>query len=342
MPKALLLLSGGLDSTLAGKLLLELGIEVEAVNFTSPFCRCTPKSLGCSAARRAAGQLGIPVHVFGTGADYLEMVKRPRFRRGSGVNPCIDCRILIFTRSRNHMAETGADFIATGEVLGERPMSQKLDAMRLIERESGLAGKVLRPLSARLLEPSEPEKAGLVDRERLLAIQGRSRKPQMALARELGVTDYLCPAGGCLLTEREFAARFRDMMEHEPDFGLREARLLGLGRHFRIPEAGKAIVGRNSGENEALVAAQSSGELLLQPMGVPGPSALCRPAVAEAAASLVAAYTESGTVVDVVATAFGGGKAVPKRVLPGVQPVDRTIAAGWRVCAENDPKRRPR
>ncbi len=327
MAKALLLLSGGLDSTLAGRLLLGLGVQVEAVNFTSPFCRCTPKSLGCSAARKAADQLGIPVRVFGTGADYLEMVKHPRFPRGSGVNPCIDCRIMIFSRAGRHMAEVGADFIATGEVLGERPMSQRLEAMRLIERESGLAGKVLRPLSARLLEPSEPEKSGLVDRSRLLSIQGRSRQPQIQLARELGITDYLCPAGGCLLTDKEFAARFRDMMEHEPGFGLREARLLSVGRHFRIPSGSKVIVGRNQEENQAMAAAQAAGEALVAPAVVPGPSALCRPESAETAAALVAAYTEGGMTIDVVVRGSAGGVCQ----MASVQPALRASAAAWRV-----------
>lgn len=148
MPKALLLLSGGLNSTLAGRLLLELGMNVESMNFTSPFCRCTPKSLGCSAARRAAEQLGIPVRHFPAGEDYLDIVKHPRFGRGSGMNACIDCRIYMFRRAGDHLHEMGGDFLATGEVLGERPMSRHRRDMETIERESGMAGWIVRPLSA--------------------------------------------------------------------------------------------------------------------------------------------------------------------------------------------------
>jgi len=196
MAKAILLLSGGLDSTLAGKLLLEMGIEVEAVNFTSPFCQCTPRSLGCSAAKRAAEQLGISVRVFACGADYLEVIKHPRFGRGSGMNPCLDCRIYMFSRARTYMAETGADFIATGEVLDERPMSQRRQAMEIIEYESGLSGFIVRPLCARLLPPSIPEQKGVVDRQKMKDFQGRRRRPQFDLASAFGLKDYLCPAGG--------------------------------------------------------------------------------------------------------------------------------------------------
>ena len=303
MPKAILLLSGGLDSTLAGKLLLELGVEVEAVNFTSPFCQCSPKLLGCSAARLAAERLGIPVKVFGCGADYLDVIKRPRFGRGSGMNACIDCRVFMFSRARRYMTECGADFVATGEVLGERPMSQRRQAMELIERESGLQGLIVRPLSAKLLAPSKPEEDGLIDRERLHAIQGRRRLPQFDLARELGVKDYLCPAGGCLLTDKEFAARFRDLLAHEPEFGLSDARLLRFGRHFRLASGAKVVVGRDEAENQDIERLAREGDMLLILMTVPGPTVLCRGSRAEddvaLAAGLIGAYTKGGTTLDV-------------------------------------------
>ena len=265
MTKAILLLSGGLDSTLAGKLLLELGVEVEAVNFVSPFCLCTPKSQGCPAGMKAAEQLGIPLKVFACGEDYLEIIKHPRFGHGSGVNACVDCRIHMFTRARKIMIERGADFVATGEVLGERPMSQHRRAMAIIERESGLSGRLVRPLCAQLLAPSEPETEGIIEREHLKAIQGRRRKPQFDLARELGITDYLCPAGGCLLTEKEFAARFRELLEYKPDFGMADARMLRYGRHFRLPGGTKVIVGREDAENERLERAASDEDVLMLP-----------------------------------------------------------------------------
>ncbi len=340
MAKALLMLSGGLDSTLAGKMLLELGLEVEAINFTSPFCRCTPKSLGCSAAKRAADQLGISVRLVACGEDYLEVIKHPKHGRGSGVNPCLDCRIYKLVLARKYMAECGADFIATGEVLGQRPMSQHRQALDLIEREAGLAGRLLRPLCARLLPPSLPERQGLVDRERLRAIQGRSRQAQFALAEELGMHDYLCPAGGCLLTEREFAARFRDLLEHEPDFAMSDARLLSVGRHFRLPSGAKVVVARNEHECRVVESAVRASDVLLTPADVPGPSVLCRKARGEddvaAAAGLLAAYTkgEEPICVEVRRGPEGGAEAIE-----GVAPVARADAVSWRVAARSRRRR---
>ncbi|HEY5973898.1 MAG TPA: hypothetical protein VIU41_04085, partial [Geobacteraceae bacterium] len=203
--KALALLSGGLDSTLAVKVMLEQGIEVEALNFTSPFCTCTGKNAGCkSEAVRVAEEFNIPIKVMHKGAEYLEIVRNPRHGYGKALNPCIDCRIFLLRKAKEYMAQSGADFVITGEVLGQRPMSQRRDTLRVIERESGLAGLLLRPLSARHFEPTIPEKEGWVDREKLLAFKGRSRKDQMDLAAELDVTNYPCPAGGCMLTEVSF------------------------------------------------------------------------------------------------------------------------------------------
>ncbi|MFC1691878.1 hypothetical protein ACFL1R_00040 [Candidatus Latescibacterota bacterium] len=270
MAKAILLLSGGLDSTLVGKLLIDMGIEVEAINFISPFCRCTPKSLGCSAAQKTAKQLGIPVKVCAIGNDYLEIIKQPQFGRGKGMNPCLDCRIHFFSQAKEHMSASGADFIATGEVLGERPMSQRRCAMELIERKSGLMGLVLRPLSARLFPPTIPEKKHLVDRNRLLAIQGRCRKPQFELAEKLGIKEYLCPAGGCLLTDPEFSVRFKDLLVHDPGFNLNDANLLKQGRHFRLPSGSKAVVGRNERENNVVESLAQSEDILLVPKDMPG------------------------------------------------------------------------
>jgi tRNA U34 2-thiouridine synthase MnmA/TrmU len=333
LAKAVLLLSGGLDSTLAGKLLLEMGIEVEAVNFVSHFCQCTPRTLGCSAAKRSAEQLGIDVHVSFCGEDYLEVVKHPRFGRGSGMNPCLDCRVYMFSRARARMEEIGADFVATGEVLGERPMSQRRWAMEIIERESGLEGLIVRPLSGQLMRPTMPECDGTVDRERLMAIKGRCRKPQMELADELGIKDYLCPAGGCLLTDREFAARLRDLLEHEPDCGMDDARLLRFGRHFRLPSGVKVVVGRNETENDHIERAARAGDVLLLPVSVPGPSVLCRDPACDAdvmtAAAFLATYTKGGTELDVE---VGNGQK-DKRVLSGVLPLDRAVAAQLRVGA---------
>jgi len=273
--KALALLSGGLDSTLAVKVMLEQGIEVEALNFTSPFCTCTAKNAGCkSEAVRVAAEFNIPIKVMNKGVDYLEVVRRPRHGYGKGMNPCVDCRIFLLRKARDYMAESGADFVITGEVLGQRPMSQRRDTLRIIERESGLEGLLVRPLSARHFEPTRPEREGWVDRERLLAIHGRSRKPQMQLAEELDVKNYPCPAGGCLLTETSFVPKVQDIFDHSDGLNVRDFRLLKIGRHFRIGPRTKVIIGRDEADNNLLEHSVQKGEARLRwldggsPLGV--------------------------------------------------------------------------
>ncbi len=262
--KALALLSGGLDSTLAVRVMLEQGIEVEALNFTSPFCTCTSKNAGCtSQAVRVATEFNIPIKVMTKGLDYLEIVRNPRHGYGKGLNPCVDCRVYLLRKARKYMAETGADFVITGEVLGQRPMSQRRNTLRLIEKESGLEGLLLRPLSAKHFAPTLPEREGWVDREKLLAIQGRSRKVQMQLAEELDVTNYPCPGGGCLLTETAFVPKIRDLFHHSDELNLRDFRLLKAGRHFRIGPRTKVIVGRNEADNVLLQQNLQPGEALL-------------------------------------------------------------------------------
>lgn len=273
--KALALLSGGLDSTLAVKVMLEQGIEVEALNFTSPFCTCTGKNAGCkSEAIRVAEEFGIPIKVMHKGVDYLEVVRSPKHGYGKGMNPCIDCRIFLLRKAKEYMAESGADFVITGEVLGQRPMSQRRHTLDIIERESGLAGRLLRPLSAKHFEPTIPEQEGWVDRERLMAIQGRSRKEQMQLAEELDVKNYPCPAGGCLLTEVSFVSKVKDVFDHSDQLNLRDFRLLKVARHFRVGPRTKALIGRNEAENELLSRNIQPGEATLRwiegssPLGV--------------------------------------------------------------------------
>ena len=272
--KALCLLSGGLDSTLAARIVLDLGVELEAVNFVTAFCTCTPKTAGCAAAVSSARQLGIRVRSFDATEELLPIVRDPPHGYGTNLNPCIDCRILMFRRALGHMREIGARFLVTGEVLGGRPMSQRRDSMRTIERESGAEGLVLRPLSARLLEPSIPERNGWVDRDRMLSISGRSRKPQISLARKLGINDYPCPAGGCRLTDPGFAGRMRDLLDHEAALDVRSVRLLRWGRHFRLTPTCKVILGRNEEENDRLSALAEPEDAIAEPSTVPGPTAL--------------------------------------------------------------------
>jgi tRNA U34 2-thiouridine synthase MnmA/TrmU len=246
--KALALFSGGLDSSLAVKLILDQGIEVIALNFTSPFCLCS--SSGCSTVN-IAKKFEIPIKVVRKGEDYLRIIKKPKYGYGKNMNPCIDCRIYIFKKAKEIAKEIGANFIFTGEVLGERPMSQHMRAFKIIEKESGLEGKILRPLSAKLLPETEAEKKGLVDREKLLDIRGRSRKKQIELADKYEI-DYPCPAGGCLLTYKGFADKVRDLFEHKEKVSIKDIQLLKIGRHFRYKES-KIIVGRNEEENKKLL-----------------------------------------------------------------------------------------
>ena len=272
--KAVGLLSGGLDSILTCRMMLEQGIEVIAVNFTSPFCTCTRK--GCRhQASKVAEELGIEIKLLPTGQEYIEMVKHPKHGRGRNMNPCIDCRIFTFTRARVFADEIGADFVFSGEVLGERPMSQHMKALLIIEKESGLEGRLLRPLSAQLLEPTIPEKTGIVDRGKLLQVQGRCRQPQMQLAAGFGMTDYPCPAGGCLLTDRQFATRLRDAFAHGED-KVRDMQFLKLGRHFRLPSGTKVIVGRNETENEMLRSLTQESDLIIEAQDVVGPVTVVR------------------------------------------------------------------
>lgn len=231
--RALVLLSGGLDSILAVKLLLEQGIAVEAVNFRTNFC-------GPSKARPAAKMLGVSLREVNIRHDFLAVLKKPKYGYGAGMNPCIDCHALMLKKAAEIMRQERYDFVATGEVLGERPMSQHLKALKIVEREAGLEGYLLRPLSAKLLEPTTPELDGRVSREKLLDISGRSRKIQMELAEQFGIKDYPTPAGGCALTQAGFSGRLKELMTHKPDFTPEDVDLIRFGRHFwlalRSPE----------------------------------------------------------------------------------------------------------
>lgn len=246
--KALALLSGGLDSILAVRLIQQQEIDVVAVNFTSPFCLCGKG--GCGAAE-AAKRLRIPLKIISVGKDYLKILRNPKHGYGRNMNPCIDCRIFMLKKAKKYAEEIGAHFLFTGEVLNERPMSQNLKAMSIIEEEAGLKRRILRPLSAKLLPPTEAEKEGWVSREKLLDIKGRSRKPQIELAEELSIRDYPCPAGGCLLTYKEFAAKLRDLLGNKKNVEIKDVLMLKIGRHFRHRK-NKIIVGRNEAENKQL------------------------------------------------------------------------------------------
>ncbi len=297
--KAIALLSGGLDSTLAAKIVQGLGIELIAFNTISPFCLCNHRSAtGCfHGASAVAKDLGIRFLCQDVADEFLEIVKAPAHGYGSNINPCIDCRILLFKKAREVMAKEGADFVITGEVVGQRPMSQQRRTLLLIEKESGLEGLVVRPLSAGVLAPSIPEQNGWIPRERLLAFHGRGRREQFDLAEKLGINDYPCPSGGCLLTDPSFSMRVKDLISHN-ELILDNVKLLKAGRYFRLTSKTKLVVGRNEEENGRLLALAQEGDyLFIPPEEIAGPTALVRGGLnaelIELSASIVARYCDS-------------------------------------------------
>jgi len=273
-PKAVALMSGGLDSTLAAKLMLMQGVEVIGVNFAGGYC---PVFAGNKTdAEKAAETLGVELVRLPIDEDFVAMVRAPKYSRGRNMNPCIDCHILMIRRAWEYGRTRGAGFVVTGEVLGQRPLSQHRQALEIVARRSGTKGLLLRPLSARCLEPTEPEQRGLVDREKLLDIKGRSRKRQMALAQEWGITEYPAPAGGCLLTDAGYAGRLREAFARGED-SVETLELLAIGRHFRLPSGARLVVGRNRAENEELLRRASGNAAVIDATPVPGPLGLLIP-----------------------------------------------------------------
>ncbi|MBN1671420.1 MAG: tRNA 4-thiouridine(8) synthase ThiI [Kiritimatiellae bacterium] len=288
--RALCLLSGGLDGQLAICVLKEQGIEVQAVTFESPF-------FSGAKAKAAADQLGVTHHLIGFTGDIVQILKGPKHGFGANLNPCIDCHIQMLRRAGALMTELGFHFLATGEVLNQRPMSQNPQALALVARESGCEEVLVRPLSATRLPETEPERRGWVDRGKLLGLEGRMRKPQLELAEKYRLKDFPSPAGGCLLTEPNFCIRLKDLMTHEGLNGTRNIELLRIGRHLRLSPTIKLIVGRNERDNAALEGAAELYDLLLKTEGVPGPTGLLPLTACEAeielAAAICARYSDS-------------------------------------------------
>ncbi len=279
--KAIGLFSGGLDSILAAKLIEEQGFEVILFHFTSPFTnefsrRGSRQPGRESQVLKAAEELGMKLHIFRAKQDYYDMVRNPIFGYGRNVNPCIDCRIHILIKAREYMREVGADFIFTGEVLNQRPMSQHRSAMRQAEKASGLLGYLLRPLSAKRIDETEVEKSGLIDREKLEGIEGRGRKSQQELAEKFGIQIKTQAAGGCLLTDVNYTKRVHDLFKHTDAPGENEYMLLSLGRHFRLADGQKIVVARDNGENPRLEKLAGEKDVLFEPDNFPGPVALLR------------------------------------------------------------------
>ena len=262
--RGLSLMSGGLDSQLAVRVLERAGAEVEAITFETPF-------FTSERAVAAAKALGVKIRVVDFLDDELALIRNPPHGFGGAMNPCIDCHATMIRRAGELMAELGYDFVATGEVRGQRPMSQNAQSLLTVEKASGLKGRLVRPLSAKLLEPTIPELEGKLDREKLLDLSGRARDRQIALAAEFGIVDYPSPAGGCKLTEDAFGRRLKDLMEHEGLEDRSRIEMLSVGRRFRLPDGTGVILGRNAEENARL--AKCAGAVVAFD-DVPGPTAL--------------------------------------------------------------------
>ncbi len=291
--KCLCMFSGGLDSVVAAHLLKSQGVEVIALHFVLPFQ--SGVGLEHRDVRRAADVLGIELRIEEEDERFLAMLRSPEFGYGKNVNPCVDCRIHRIQKAAAIMHEIGAAFIATGEVVGQRPMSQKKNTMGAISKRAGVKGLLVRPLSAQVLEPTIPEREGWVDRSRLLDISGRGRKQQLAYARRHRLY-HGAPGGGCLLTEKEVARRYRDLEEHQPKFNLNDFKLLAYGRHFRLSSLCRLIVGRNHAENIAISNLALPADYRIRMSAIEGPTGLARGVSGveqlTAAASIVARYSK--------------------------------------------------
>ena len=299
--KGLSLMSGGLDSQLAVRVLQNAGAEVEAICFSTPF-------FDISAAKTAADALGVKLHIVDFTDDEISLLENPPHGFGGAMNPCIDCHALMIRRAGELMAKLGYDFVATGEVQGQRPMSQNRQSLGIVEKCSGLKGRLVRPMSAKLLEPTIPELEGRLDREKLLDISGRGRERQIALAAEFGIVDYPSPAGGCKLTEEGFCRKLKDLKDHEGLGNRKLVELLRVGRRFRLPGGSSVILGRDKDENERLKAEGPNGTCrtngtsrteIVSLENVPGPTALVPEVKCDAdlelARQIVRAWSRGGT-----------------------------------------------
>ena len=329
--KAIALLSGGLDSILAAKVMSEQGVEVEGIHFVTSFGGSN-SAVNRSELERAADKIGIKLTVKDISKEFLEVVQKPRHGYGRGANPCIDCKIFMLKKAKEYMQQTGAAFVVTGEVVGQRPMSQMKDTLNIIEKEAGLKGLLLRPLSAKLLNPTIAEEEGIVDRERLLSISGRSRKEQFSLAEKFGILEYQQPAGGCLLTDPEFAKKAKDLLEHN-NFSLDDIQLLKIGRHFRISENCKLVIGRNEKENDAISNLAKEGDLLMGARDLPGPVGLLRgPATkddVDSSLGIVARYTDK-TDAEAITMEYWNANSEDKSLVK-IEPLEKKKLEGIRI-----------
>ena len=282
---------------MAGLVLRKQGIEVEWITFETPF-------FSADKARRASQLTGIPLTVQNITQPYMVMLKNPPCGYGQQMNPCLDCHTLMFNTAGKLMSEKGFDFLFSGEVLGQRPMSQTKPSLRYVEKHSGFDGYILRPLSAKNLPETIPERQGLVDRNQLLDISGRSRKPQIKLAAEFGISEYPAPAGGCLLTDKGYCSRLKDLFQHQDEYTENELHLLKYGRHFRLKDQAKLIIGRTQADNDKIITYHNpQKDTVIKVKNYPGPTAIvpngARKEMITLAASICAGYSKAPTLTPV-------------------------------------------
>ncbi len=315
MTTGIALFSGGLDSILAITLIEQQNIKVEAVSFITPF-------FGPETAQKSIKNTKANLHIIDITEKHFEMLKNPPHGYGKNMNPCIDCHALMFNFAGKMMKELKADFIFSGEVLGERPMSQNRNSLHTVANESGYKDCILRPLSASLLPPTKPEEEGLVDKSKLLDIKGRSRKPQIALAKKFGITDYPEPAGGCKLTDHAFSKRLKNLLQHNKNAARQDLDLLSTGRHFFTEDNVKIIVGRDEKDNNKIESLCSKNDILLNSGDIPGPTVIipggANESTMEFAAKICIAYSDAETSKQTEITVLKDNREIKRILTHGV------------------------
>ena len=325
MIKAVSLFSGGLDSLLATQIIMNQGIEVIAVNFINPFANNKKMKEKQYYARTMSQKMGIELVEIELRENFLDLLRNPKYDFGKNLNPCIDCKILMITQAHEVMKEKKASFIVTGEVLSQRPKSQFLWGLSIIDRDSHLKGLILRPLSAKLLQETIPEQKGWVDRDKLYNFSGRIRGPQFALAQKLGINDYPAPAGGCLLTDPIFARRVYDLLIHD-ELTMENIELLKLGRYFRLSNRFKLLVGRNEKDNLALLSQAKPEDYVFTPSHTKGPTGLGKGIIdfyTEQLASGIIAYYSSSLIEPLNIKIQHQSYSSPKMVQPITLSLDQ-------------------
>ena len=307
---------------LAVKIVQEQGIEVQGVAFETPF-------FSADRALEACKTIGLPLSVVDITREHLVMLRAPRYGYGRNMNPCIDCHILMLKKAGEKMESENADFIFTGEVLGQRPMSQGKQSLHVVAKRSGYQEYIVRPLSAGLLPETKPEMEGKIDRRRLLDIQGRGRKRQIELADRYQLTGYAKPAGGCLLTDPGFAKRLRDLFAHDSDLEIRDIELLKVGRHFRLNDKTKIIAGRKKMENMIIEKLSQDRDIVISTMDFPGPTVLvpygCEKEDLQLAAGICVLYSDAPGDVKTLAECRMGGAVSHVDILPAEKEVIRKL-----------------